>query len=522
MALHLPKTRREIFCWSMVFFLLGVGIHSVFPVTKIEMGWWTTAASLLVVAWSFGRGSSRGTWSVWLILGCALVGGLLRFDISIPSAASGVMPYFGELSTSQGRVDSVSAMSKGSRLIVSASSIDGRELTSPGTHIEVSLFTRSLPSVGSLVSVSCRLQLLETNGDSTFWQFLAKQDVWSQCRGATRVSILSLPSPFDVSARLQQWRTVVTQRIATLYPHDEATLLSGIMYGDQDLSQEQKDLMRRAGLMHLVAVSGSNVTIVVSLLQAVILAIGWNRRRSFWVVTVGIVLFIGFVGASASVVRAGIMGWLVLLARQTGRRSSASHILLVTATIVALLNPWLLAFDAGFDLSFLATWGLIIWTPLIAARATWLTHRFGLREAFATTSGATLMTAPYLAWSFSQTSLAGLLTNLLALPLVPFIMLWGFFSALWAKGPGSSIVTVPTFGFLRLLEWIAHLSDYLPFLNLQFAAMNVLWLFGTYGFLLYLWWRLRAKCSLSTENGAFRGVNVKHSRDTKSVVNYSQ
>lgn len=503
MALHLPHTRREIFRWSLAAFLLGVGIHSAFPATSVDPRAWIVSMIVFVVGWLSWRRYSA--WSVCFILLCALICGVWRFDLTIPSSSEGVMPWLDQSVTRfVGRVDSVSKMSIGTRLIVSTMSIEGASPRGPGGHVEVTLFSHSLPPVGSEVSVSCRLKRLDTSGVTfSYWQFFTKQDVWSECRGTTRVSVLSPPSPFDLLASLQRWRTKVTSRIATLYPPDEATLLSGIMYGDQDLSQEQKDLMRRAGLMHLVAVSGSNVTIVVSLLQGVILAIGWSRRRSFWVVTVGIILFIGFVGASASVVRAGIMGWLVLLARYTGRRSSASHILLLTATCVALMNPWLLCFDPGFDLSFLATWGLIIWTPLIAQRATWLTKRFGLREAFATTSGATLMTAPYLAWSFSQTSLAGLLTNLLALPLVPFIMLWGFFSALWGNGAGSALVTIPTFGFLRALEWIAHLSDYLPFLNLQFAAMNVLWLFGAYGFLLYMWYRIRSRERLSPEKGSF-------------------
>lgn len=294
-------------------------------------------------------------------------------------------------------------------------------------------------------------------------------------------------------------RLQLTRRIERMFPRDEATLATGILYGEQNLSRDQRALMQRSGLMHIVAVSGSNVTIVVVVLMSAILAAGFHRRHAFWIASVGILAFLGFVGFSASVVRAGIMGWLVLLARRVGRIPTPSRLLLVAASVMTFLTPTLLAFDRGFALSFLATWGLLAWSPIFSRAYSKLPERFSIREAAATTSAATLMTAPYLGWAFGRMSLAGLFTNLLALPLVPWIMLWTAFAATWGDLPGSFLVRLPTLGLLRLLEWVARLADLVPWLNLRVPSVDIMSLIAIYILLWKIWRSCSEKNELSTE-----------------------
>lgn len=294
-------------------------------------------------------------------------------------------------------------------------------------------------------------------------------------------------------------RVQLTRRIQRMFPRDEATLATGILYGDQSLSPDQRSLMQRSGLTHLVAVSGSNVTIVVVVLMGAILAAGFHRRHAFWIASFGILAFLAFVGFSASVVRAGIMGWLVLLARRVGRIPTPSRLLLVAAAAMTFLTPTLLAFDRGFALSFLATWGLLAWSPIFSRWYATLPSQFSIREAAATTSAATLMTTPYLGWAFGRMSLAGLFTNLLALPLVPWIMLWTAFAAVWGNFPGSFLVRLPTLGLLRVLEWVARLADLTPWLNLRVPSLDVMSLFAIYILLWKIWRSCSEKNELSTE-----------------------
>jgi competence protein ComEC len=215
---------------------------------------------------------------------------------------------------------------------------------------------------------------------------------------------------------------------------------------------------------------------------------GLGRRQAFWAVTVALLVFVGFVGFSSSVLRAAFMGWFVILARHVGRMARTWRLLLMAAAILNLSNPWLLAFDPGFALSFLATWGLLAWTPIFSRWFERVPEMFGLRETMATTFGATLMTSPYLAWAFGRMSLAGLVTNALALPLVPWAMLWGSVAAVWGDWPGGPFASLPAYGLTHLIILIGQASRLVPWLDWQVPKMEWLMFVASYLWIA-LWWR---------------------------------
>jgi competence protein ComEC len=197
---------------------------------------------------------------------------------------------------------------------------------------------------------------------------------------------------------LLAWRQTLTWRIQRLLPGDAGALLSGILYGERNLAEDTAAIFRTAGMTHLIAVSGSNIALVVSLFVPLFLALGYRRKPAIILAGVAVTTFVLFVGAEASVVRAAIMGWLALLARVFGRKAATGRLLIIAATAIVLFDPWALAFDAGFALSFLATWGLLSWAGRVQQKLTWLPEACGLREAFSTTLAATLITTPYSLW----------------------------------------------------------------------------------------------------------------------------
>ncbi|MFH1077957.1 MAG: ComEC/Rec2 family competence protein [Patescibacteria group bacterium] len=308
----------------------------------------------------------------------------------------------------------------------------------------------------------------------------------------------------DDSSILARWRAVVTARIESAMPQAQATLISGILYGDQDLSKEQREAFVTSGLMHIVAVSGSNVTIVVQVISFCLLGIGLRRRHAFIGTSVTLILFVGFVGGAASVMRAAFMGWLLLLAREVGRIASSFRLLLVAATILLLIDPWQLFFSASFALSFLAMWGILAWPPIFEQRLTVLPERFGIRQTMAMTLGATIMTAPYLAWSFGRLTLLGLFSNVLALPLIPFAMGAGTFAAIWGPLPGSVFVSAPAVGLAQSIQAIANLASYAPWLDLRVEGMDLSTCLATYALLVYLWRQWSGKTDLSTQKHVVR------------------
>ncbi len=303
-------------------------------------------------------------------------------------------------------------------------------------------------------------------------------------------SALTLPSSSTISTEpwktLERWRKYLTTRLNQALPSQDAGLIAGILYGDEKLSRDDRAAFRMAGLMHLVAVSGSNVTIVVQSMFAVTRRARVRRRKAFVISSCALIFFVGMVGFSASVLRAACMGWLMLLAREFGRLAHGRRLLVVAAFVLVMWEPYTLWYSPGFALSFLAMWGLLDWAPRIEKYLEWIPETWSLRTTIAATIAATLLTAPYLAWMFQRVALAGLITNILAAPLIPWLMALGSLSMVWGGSVGHEFLGLPAAGLSRLLFMIAHLATYAPWAELQIARAAPWVMVAAYGCM--AWW----------------------------------
>jgi competence protein ComEC len=223
--------------------------------------------------------------------------------------------------------------------------------------------------------------------------------------------------------RLQLYRLKhdLLEKIGTLLPEPHSGLLAGLLLGTRNMPQELLDQFRITGTSHIVAVSGFNVTIVAGFLDALLRRFG--RSVSFYGSMLAIFLFVVITGASASVVRAGVMGGLVLLAQQSGRIYASVNSLLLAAAVMLVGNPKLLEFDIGFQLSFGALAGLLFVHPKIEER--WPYKNFVTAAAYPTIA-AQITTAPLILYHFGNFSLVSVFTNFLVLPAIPIAMLVGF------------------------------------------------------------------------------------------------
>jgi len=291
-------------------------------------------------------------------------------------------------------------------------------------------------------------------------------------------------SPFSRS------RQVITATAQRLFPPDEAGLLTGVLYGERLLPQEVKNQFRRAGLMHIIAVSGSNVTIVVVMVMAALSAFHLSRRRSFIAITIALVAFVLFVGPTASVIRAAIMGWLIEFAPLVGRVPRPSRLLLVSAVVFSFWHPWSLLFDASFALSFLAMWGLLTFSRAFSERLQKrITNNF-VRETVAMSLGATMMTLPYSAWAFGQLTVWSVVTSLAALPLVSWITVTGILALAL---PFVPYIALPARGFLQILLWIGRWPDAIPVGVWTNLSTPFSWMIAVYFIWFVIWRELQRK-----------------------------
>lgn len=209
---------------------------------------------------------------------------------------------------------------------------------------------------------------------------------------------------------------------------ESSAILKAMLLGDKTfLSLELREKFSRAGLSHIIAISGMHISLLSSLFLSFLLFSGLSRKQSFY----GSILFLAFylvlIGAPASACRASLMGFLSFLAVYVGRVGNLVNILFFAGIFLLLLNPLLLFGDLGFQLSFLAVLGIIYVHPIIK-------ELLGLRvfkiirineaiiDILSITISVQLIAAPVLISSFKQFSLIAPISNLLVVWLLPFII----------------------------------------------------------------------------------------------------
>lgn len=213
-------------------------------------------------------------------------------------------------------------------------------------------------------------------------------------------------------------------------PEPNAAFINGILLGTrQNIPEDLKVAFSKTGTTHILAISGYNIMIIS---EAILLGLIWffRRRVAFWISVGVIILFVILTGASASVVRAAVMGLLLSFAHGYGRLYDQKNSIILAGAVMIYHNPFVLVFDIGFQLSFAAVLGLIYLYPWLDYKLYKIPKLGGLKELILMTLSAQIVVAPLLIYYFGNFSLISLPTNILILPLLPYAMLMGFVTGL--------------------------------------------------------------------------------------------
>jgi len=317
---------------------------------------------------------------------------------------------------------------------------------------------------GDRVEVDGRVR---ARSDGPYGDYLARIGAWGTLDART---LGLLDRPVDPAATLESLRREAGDLLTRVLPEPEAGLAAGILIGLRDrVDRTVAAAFTTAGVSHVVAISGWNIAIVAAGIAAVAGRVG--RRRRAIVTAVAILAYILFAGASASVLRAGVMAGVVLLARETGRAGRAAAALGWAVALLLLADPRLIG-DAGFQLSTLATAGLIAWaTPLTDRLDRWSGGRLPrwLSESLGVSMAAQAATLPVVLASFGRLALIAPVVNLFVVPLVAPAMAAGIVAllggALVAAGAPSAIGAVlaaPGWVALRMIIGIVDVAAAVP------------------------------------------------------------
>ncbi len=258
-----------------------------------------------------------------------------------------------------------------------------------------------------------------------------------------------------------QMRQNLDHQIAQFLPSPQAELLSGILLGNKkDLPAHLKLALRDSSTIHIVVVSGQNLTMIAGLFLNLS---GILKRRNAIFLSLGAIIFYTLLtGGQVPVIRAAIMAILSFSAQIFGRQRDGIWVLIVTGALMLLVNPAWIA-DLSFQLSFLATLGVIAIAPILNKQLKFLPEF--IRLDLAVTTGAQLMVMPVILQNFHQLSLVSILTNLLVGWTIPFIMVLGsimLFLGTFVQVLGQ-ITAMATNAFLTYFIYIVQFFASLPF-----------------------------------------------------------
>jgi len=276
----------------------------------------------------------------------------------------------------------------------------------------------------------------------------------------------------------------------------QSGILEALIFGEEEnLSKEWKEKLNLTGTRHIAAVSGMNITILAFLILNFLLFLGFWRQQAFYLAIFLLILYILMIGAPPSAVRAGIMGGLLMTAQYFGRLSGAVRAITFAAFFMLFVNPLILRLDIGFQLSFLATFGLIYLQPSFFSWFKFLPNPkfFPLRMTLSATLAAQIFTLPILVYNFGQIPLISPITNILIVPFLAPITILIFVFGLagmifWSLGFVLSWFTWLSLTYIiSIVDWFSQLS--FASLTLQ----NVPWIFVPISYLIlgFFVWRLQ-------------------------------
>ena len=295
-----------------------------------------------------------------------------------------------------------------------------------------------------------------------------------------------IDQPRGIKSRLGQIKRHYLKVIASHIPEPQSSLAGGITVGASDAMGEKSDrLFRRVGLTHIVVLSGYNVAIVVLALSTALAYLPYWLSAT--VSIGGIWLFVLLVGGSATIVRAGIMTMIAVVSRLYGSQLSGLTLLSLAVILMLVHNPLILLYDPSFQLSVLATIGILVVSPIIDPFFKRIPKKFGLREIVVTTLATQLTVIPWIVYLIGDFSVVSPLANVLVLPIIPIAMASVFLiyvlSTIWIM---SIIATLISF---ILLSYIFKVSEFIG--SWQYASLTLppisIWIVGLiYLFIFYV------------------------------------
>lgn len=364
--------------------------------------------------------------------------------------------------------------------------VSGRVLVTTGVYPEY--------EYGDILEIKCKLKKPERFEDFAYDKYLARYNIYSVCGFAQINKLDNKNSLFRVIFRIKR---KIGRIINNGLPEPQSSLANAMILGyKRGIDNDLRDSFSKIGISHIIAISGMHISIMVAVLFGFFLNLGLKRRHVFYIISLFLIFYVMLIGLPASAVRASLMGFLVLLAMHVGRLNRLDYALVLVAFILLLINPKQLIADVGFQLSFLAVFGIAYIYPVFDSFYNELKETIAIKrlsndvaissllklrnyfisfvatksfkifyDILAITLSAWISTLPIIVYNFKVISFISPISNLLVLWTLPFILISIFIVIPFcAILPNLSVLFfLPTNMLLKYVVFIADFLASIPF-----------------------------------------------------------
>lgn len=338
--------------------------------------------------------------------------------------------------------------------------IDEEEKYAVNDNAIVSLPMYPKYTYGDRIRIASQLKLPETFDTDYGRTFPYDEFLRSQKIGYTvfadESDLISSNNGSTITSKLLHAKHTLFASLSYTMHEPFGSIARAMVFGDKSgIPKKLTNQFQTTGLIHIMVLSGYNITIIAVALLAITKRLG----RVFGIIVSGISIlaFLLMTGLSPTSMRAGIMGAIGLLALGTFRRSNPLRALFLAGAVMSIINPFVVLESVSFQLSFVATFGLITLTPLFTFVK--IPERFGLREIIGSTIATQFAVLPLLMWKIGMVSVTGLLVNIVVVPIVPFIMLLTITASIIGLAIPFSIVGLAPELLVRGVVWVVETAS---------------------------------------------------------------
>jgi len=320
--------------------------------------------------------------------------------------------------------------------------------------------------------------------------YLAKDDIYYEIKSA-QVSSIPLEARGNlITSILYELKRGFVDNLNITLGEPHAALAAGLVVGEKAaLGKDLLNDFRIVGLIHIVVLSGFNITIVADALRRMLSFL--PRVWGIIIGGLGITSFGILVGGGATVVRSCFMSGVALSADLIRRDYNVVRALGFAGLLMLIQNPNILLHDPSFQLSFLATLGLILLAKPLEDRLIFIPKKFSLRGTIATTFATQIFVSPFILYMMGQISIIGVVVNILVLPFIPITMLFVFL---------TGAIGFVSLSLSQVVGWVAHLLlSYELFMVENFARLpyaaayvpqfSIWWVVGFYAIFPMIYWK---------------------------------